>query len=161
MSDLKTLSGGTGDDDVPGETKIGGPPETPTATDANQTLSLTRVNTSLAGDDAYAEEMMKKVQLSASRGESLSSQLKPVERYAVKYLEETVRILDDAGDTAAAAIADFEEKEWELEQIEKQKAAAEAAEDDDELIIEGTCWWGFPKSVTLFAHTRTRRDYLL
>jgi hypothetical protein len=79
----------------------------------------------------------------------------------VKYLEETVRILDDAGDTAAAAIADFEEKEWELEQIEKQKAAAEAAEDDDELIIEGTCWWGFPKSVTLFAHTRTRRDYLL
>lgn len=63
-------------------------------------------------------------------------QLKPVERYAVRYLEETIRILDDV-DATATAIADFEEKEWELEQLEKQKAAAEAAEDDDELIIEG------------------------
>ena len=112
------------------------PPATPAPDDANRTLSLTRVNTTLEGDDAFAEEMMRKVQASASRGEALENQLKPVERYAVRYLEETVRILEDA-DAAASAIADFEEKEWELEQLEKQKAAAEAAEDDDELIIEG------------------------
>ena len=74
--------------------------------------------------------------MSASKGESLEQQLRPVERYAVRYLSKTVRIMDDV-DATATAIADFEEKEWELEQMEKQKAAAEAAEEDDELIIEG------------------------
>ena len=142
-ADLRRLGGAPRDGDPPFaegalalETRGGSPPATPAPDDANRTLSLTRVNTTLEGDDAFAEEMMRKVQASASRGEALENQLKPVERYAVRYLEETVRILEDA-DAAASAIADFEEKEWELEQLEKQKAAAEAAEDDDELIIEG------------------------
>ena len=142
-ADLRRLGGAPRDGDLPFaegalalETRGGSPPATPAPDDANRTLSLTRVNTTLEGDDAFAEEMMRKVQASASRGEALENQLKPVERYAVRYLEETVRILEDA-DAAASAIADFEEKEWELEQLEKQKAAAEAAEDDDELIIEG------------------------
>ena len=145
VSDLKKVGGGGGSSSALADNGAGpsnamvttnNPPSTPAPTDDNQTLSLTRVNTSLEGDDQFASEMMQKVQLSAQKGESLELQLKPVERYAVKYLEETVRILDDV-DAAAAAIADFEEKEWELEQLEKQKAAAEAAEDDDELIIEG------------------------
>ena len=114
----------------------GSPPATPAPDDENRTLSLTRVNTTLEGDDAFAEEMMRKVQASASRGEALEMQLKPVERYAVRYLEETLRILEEDA-TAAVNLVDFEEKEWELEQLEKQKAAAEAAEEDDELIIEG------------------------
>jgi E1A-binding protein p400 len=135
--DLKRLGGaGASSDALALAPRHGSPPATPAPDDENRTLSLTRVNTSLEGDDAFAEEMMRKVQASASRGEALEMQLKPVERYAVRYLEETIRILDDV-DATATAIADFEEKEWELEQLEKQKAAAEAAEDDDELIIEG------------------------
>ena len=77
---------------------------------------------------------MRKVQMSASKGESLEQQLRPVERYAVQYLEGGSH---HGRRRVATAIADFEEKEWELEQMEKQKAAAEAAEEDDELIIEG------------------------
>ena len=119
-----------------GALAAGSPPATPAPDDENRTLSLSRANATAEGDDAFAEEMMRKVQASASRGEALEMQLKPVERYAVRYLEETVRVLEDAEATAANLVA-FEEKEWELEQIEKQKAAAEAAEDDDELIIEG------------------------
>ena len=135
--DLRRLGGaGASSDALALAPRHGSPPATPAPDDENRTLSLTRVNTTLEGDDAFAEEMMRKVQASASRGEALEMQLKPVERYAVRYLEETIRILDDV-DATATAIADFEEKEWELEQLEKQKAAAEAAEDDDELIIEG------------------------
>ena len=121
----------------------GEPPSTPADAGAGASrpandgeLAMVPINTSLEGDDQFAQDMMRKVQMSASKGESLEQQLRPVERYAVRYLEETVRIMDDV-DATATAIADFEEKEWELEQMEKQKAAAEAAEEDDELIIEG------------------------
>ena len=101
-------------------------------------LSMVAINTSLEGDDAFAQDMMRKVQMSASKGEAIEQQLKPVERYAVRYLEETVRILDDVG-IDADAVVDIEEKAWELDQLEKQKAAAEREVDDDEegLVVEG------------------------
>ena len=87
---------------------------------------------------------MRMVQMSASKGEAIEQQLRPVERYAVRYLEETVRILDDVG-TDADAVVDIEEKAWELDQLEKQKAAAEREVDDDEegLVVEG--WETSPK----------------
>ena len=99
---------------------------------------MVAINTSLEGDDAFAQDMMRKVQMSASKGEAIEQQLKPVERYAVRYLEETVRILDDVG-IDADAVVDIEEKAWELDQLEKQKAAAEREVDDDEegLVVEG------------------------
>jgi hypothetical protein len=121
-----------------GKPGAGGVAGCTSATPAGGELSMVQINTSLEGDDAFAADMMRKVEMSARRGEGLEAQLRPVERYAVRYLEETVRIMDGAGEQADA-IAQYEEKEWELEQIEKQKAAAEAAvdEDDDGLIIEG------------------------
>ena len=101
-------------------------------------LSMVAINTSLEGDDQFAQDMMRKVQMSASKGEAIEQQLRPVERYAVRYLEETVRILDDVG-IDADAVVDIEEKAWELDQLEKQKAAAEREVDDDEegLVVEG------------------------
>ena len=101
-------------------------------------LSMVAINTSLEGDDQFAQDMMRKVQMSASKGEAIEQQLHPVERYAVRYLEETVRILDDVG-IDADAVVDIEEKAWELDQLEKQKAAAEREVDDDEegLVVVG------------------------
>ena len=120
---------GSGDPEHPSSKKKGSSLE-------NNGLDMVQIDTSLEGDDQFAQDMMRKVQASANRGESLEQQLAPIERYAVRYLEETVRILDDV-DATATAVAAYEEKEWEIEQLEKQKQAAEAAEDDDELIIEG------------------------
>merc|ERR1719149_284055 len=98
---------------------------------------MVAINTSLEGDDAFAQDMMRKVQMSASKGEAIEQQLKPVERYAVRYLEETVRILDDVG-IDADAVVDIEEKAWELDQLEKQKAAEREVDDDEEgLVVEG------------------------
>ena len=84
----------------------GEPPSTPADAGAGASrpandgeLAMVPINTSLEGDDQFAQDMMRKVQMSASKGESLEQQLRPVERYAVRYLEETVRIMDDVDAT--------------------------------------------------------------
>ena len=51
---------------------------------------MVAINTSIEGDDAFAADMKRKVEMSARRGEGFEAQLRPVERYAVRYLEETV-----------------------------------------------------------------------
>lgn len=49
----------------------------------------------------------------------LSSSLKPIERYAVKWLEEQRPV--DVEAVAAAAVEDIQKEEWELDAIERRK----------------------------------------
>ncbi|XP_024385974.1 protein PHOTOPERIOD-INDEPENDENT EARLY FLOWERING 1 isoform X2 [Physcomitrium patens] len=58
---------------------------------------------------------------------SFEDQLRPVERYAMKFLE----LWDPRVDNMAVAQVAFEEKEWELDQLEKLKEEQEAEIDED------------------------------
>ncbi|XP_009759618.1 protein PHOTOPERIOD-INDEPENDENT EARLY FLOWERING 1 isoform X1 [Nicotiana sylvestris] len=60
---------------------------------------------------------------------SFESQLRPIDRYAVRFLELWDPIIDK---TAIESQGHFEETEWELDRIEKLKEDMEAEIDDDE-----------------------------
>ncbi|WOG88249.1 hypothetical protein DCAR_0207484 [Daucus carota subsp. sativus] len=60
---------------------------------------------------------------------SFESQLRPIDRYAVRFLELWDPIIDKA---AVESQVRFEETEWELDRIEKLKEDMEAEIDDDE-----------------------------
>ncbi|CAI9097423.1 OLC1v1033851C2 [Oldenlandia corymbosa var. corymbosa] len=60
---------------------------------------------------------------------SFENQLRPIDRYAVRFLELWDPIVDK---TATESQIHFEEKEWELDRIEKLKQDMEADIDDDE-----------------------------
>lgn len=60
---------------------------------------------------------------------SFENQLRPIDRYAMRLLELWDPIIDKA---AALSEVGFEEKEWELDRIEKYKEEMEAEIDDDE-----------------------------
>ncbi|GAQ84884.1 putative SNF2 family N-terminal domain containing protein [Klebsormidium nitens] len=68
---------------------------------------------------------------------SFEDQLRPIERYAMHYLEDVFGVVDPQ---AAQAEVDFEQKEWELDQLEKLKDQQEAEVDDDEEQIVFTDW---------------------
>ncbi|GAY32612.1 hypothetical protein CUMW_003290 [Citrus unshiu] len=68
----------------------------------------------------------------AAAGEAISSfenQLRPIDRYAIRFLELWDPIIDK---TAVESEVKFEEREWELDRIEKYKEEMEAEIDDDE-----------------------------
>jgi E1A-binding protein p400 len=68
----------------------------------------------------------------AAAGQAISSfenQLRPIDRYAVRFLELWDPIIDKA---ALESQGGFEETEWELDRIEKYKEEMEAEIDDDE-----------------------------
>lgn len=68
----------------------------------------------------------------AAAGEAISSfenQLRPIDRYAIRFLELWDPIIDKA---AVESEVKFEETQWELERIEKYKEEMEAEIDDDE-----------------------------
>ena len=68
----------------------------------------------------------------AAAGQAISSfenQLRPIDRYAVRFLELWDPIIDKA---ALESQARFQETEWELDRIEKYKDEMEAEIDDDE-----------------------------
>ncbi|XP_034903013.1 protein PHOTOPERIOD-INDEPENDENT EARLY FLOWERING 1 isoform X2 [Populus alba] len=68
----------------------------------------------------------------AAAGQAISSfenQLRPIDRYAVQFLELWDPIIDKA---ALESQVGFEETEWELDRIEKYKEEMEAEIDDDE-----------------------------
>lgn len=60
---------------------------------------------------------------------TLENQLRPIDRYAVRFLEVWDPIIDKA---AMESEVQFEEAEWELDRIEKYKEEMEAEIDDDE-----------------------------
>lgn len=60
---------------------------------------------------------------------SFESQLRPIDRYAIRYLELWDPIIDK---TSKESEVRFEESEWELDRIEKLKEDMEAEIDDDE-----------------------------
>ncbi|XP_011046132.1 PREDICTED: protein PHOTOPERIOD-INDEPENDENT EARLY FLOWERING 1-like isoform X3 [Populus euphratica] len=68
----------------------------------------------------------------AAAGQAISSfenQLRPIDRYAVRFLELWDPIIDKG---ALESQVGFEETEWELDRIEKYKEEMEAEMDDDE-----------------------------
>jgi SNF2 family DNA or RNA helicase len=68
----------------------------------------------------------------AAAGQAISSfenQLRPIDRYAIRFLEFWDPIIDKA---AVESQARFEETEWELERIERYKEEMEAEIDEDE-----------------------------
>ncbi|KAL3533921.1 hypothetical protein ACH5RR_007442 [Cinchona calisaya] len=60
---------------------------------------------------------------------SFENQLRPIDRYAIRFMELWDPIIDK---TANQSQVQFEEKEWELDHIEKLKEDMEADIDDDE-----------------------------
>ncbi|XP_024025351.1 protein PHOTOPERIOD-INDEPENDENT EARLY FLOWERING 1 isoform X3 [Morus notabilis] len=68
----------------------------------------------------------------AAAGQTISSfenQLRPIDRYAIRFLELWDPIIDK---TAVQSQVTYEEKEWELDRIEKYKEEMEAEIDEDE-----------------------------
>ncbi|KAF5731979.1 hypothetical protein HS088_TW18G00666 [Tripterygium wilfordii] len=68
----------------------------------------------------------------AAAGQAISSfesQLRPIDRYAIRFLELWDPIVDKA---AVESQVSFEDTEWELDRIEKYKEEIEAEIDDDE-----------------------------
>ncbi|KAM3320528.1 protein PHOTOPERIOD-INDEPENDENT EARLY FLOWERING 1 isoform X1 [Capsicum chacoense] len=68
---------------------------------------------------------------------SFESQLRPIDRYAVRFLELWDPIIDK---TAIESQCHFEETEWELDRIEKLKEDMEAEIDDDEEPLVYESW---------------------
>lgn len=60
---------------------------------------------------------------------SFESQLRPIDRYAIRFLELWDPIIDK---TSMESEVRYEESEWELDRIEKLKEDMEAEIDDDE-----------------------------
>ncbi|CAK9140298.1 unnamed protein product [Ilex paraguariensis] len=76
----------------------------------------------------------------AAAGEAILSfedQLRPIDRYAIRFLESWDPIIDKA---AMETEVRFEETEWELDRIEKLKEDMEAEIDDDEEPFEYERW---------------------
>lgn len=69
---------------------------------------------------------------------SIDDQLRPIDRYAIRFLELWDPIHDKA---AVESDVQFEETEWELDRLEKYKEEMEAEIDEDEepLVYESTC----------------------
>uniref|UniRef100_A0A2P2L6V3 DNA helicase n=1 Tax=Rhizophora mucronata TaxID=61149 RepID=A0A2P2L6V3_RHIMU len=85
------------------------------------------------GDDAdMLADVKQMAAAAAAAGQAISSfenQLRPIDRYAVRFLELWDPMIDKA---ATESQVRFEETEWELEQIEKYKEEMEAEIDEDE-----------------------------
>ncbi|XP_011075153.1 protein PHOTOPERIOD-INDEPENDENT EARLY FLOWERING 1 isoform X1 [Sesamum indicum] len=68
---------------------------------------------------------------------SFENQLRPIDRYAIRFLELWDPIIDKA---AIESHTEIEETEWELERIEKLKDDMEAEIDDDEVPLVYESW---------------------
>ncbi|PRQ30525.1 putative DNA helicase chromatin remodeling SNF2 family [Rosa chinensis] len=76
----------------------------------------------------------------AAAGQEISSfgnQLRPIDHYAIRFLELWDPIIDK---TAAESQVRFEEREWELDRIEKYKEEMEAEIDEDEEPLVYETW---------------------
>lgn len=76
----------------------------------------------------------------AAAGEAISlfeNQLRPIDQYAIRFMELWDPIIDKA---AAETEVNFEEREWELDRIEKYKEEMEAEIDDDEEPLVYESW---------------------
>ncbi|KAJ4705577.1 protein PHOTOPERIOD-INDEPENDENT EARLY FLOWERING 1-like [Melia azedarach] len=83
-------------------------------------------------DDVDMLAVKQMAAAAAAAGEAISSfenQLRPIDRYAIRFLEMWDPIIDK---TAVESEVRFEETAWELDRIEKYKEEMEAEIDDDE-----------------------------
>mmetsp|Transcript_20122 Transcript_20122/g.68432 ORF Transcript_20122/g.68432 Transcript_20122/m.68432 type:complete len:1613 (-) Transcript_20122:1629-6467(-) len=88
------------------------------------------------GEDGMLNDIvLKTTAAAAAAGGSLEDALRPVERYALRWLEEVEPVVDRS---AVEVQVTYEEREWELEKLQREKAAAEAAASDseDQLVVE-------------------------
>lgn len=94
--------------------------------DTNEEKALTVAG----GDDDV--DMLADVKQMAAAGQAISSfenQLRPIDMYAIRFLELWDPIIDKA---AVESQVRYEETEWELDRIEKYKEEMEAEIDEDE-----------------------------
>lgn len=94
----------------------------------------------------------------AAAGQAISSfenQLRPIDQYAIRFLEFWDPIIDKA---AVESQARFEETEWELDRIERYKEEMEAEIDEDEepLVYESKCPFYFFSLIGLLKVTSIR-----
>ncbi|XP_010487008.1 PREDICTED: protein PHOTOPERIOD-INDEPENDENT EARLY FLOWERING 1 isoform X3 [Camelina sativa] len=91
------------------------------------------ITTSSQEDDTdVLDDVKQMAAAAAAAGQAISSfenQLRPIDRYAIRFLELWDPII---GESAMENEAGFEEKEWELDHIEKYKDEMEAEIDDGE-----------------------------
>ncbi|KAG7581718.1 Myb-like domain [Arabidopsis suecica] len=91
------------------------------------------ITTSSQDDDTdVLDDVKQMAAAAAAAGQAISSfenQLRPIDRYAIRFLELWDPIIVEA---AMENEAGFEEKEWELDHIEKYKEEMEAEIDDGE-----------------------------
>ncbi|KAG5398759.1 hypothetical protein IGI04_020573 [Brassica rapa subsp. trilocularis] len=83
-------------------------------------------------DNDVPDDVKQMAAAAAAAGQAISSfenQLRPIDRYAIRFLEVWDPIIVEA---AIENEAGFEEKEWELDHIEKYKEEMEAEIDDGE-----------------------------
>lgn len=98
--------------------------------DINEERALTFVAKEDEGD--MLADVKQMAAAAAAAGQAISSfenQLRPIDRYAIRFLELWDPIIDK---TTMESEVRFEETEWELDRIEKLKEDMEAENDDDE-----------------------------
>ncbi|KAL8204879.1 hypothetical protein R6Q57_010502 [Mikania cordata] len=111
-------------------------PQTPKQVDPDEEKGLNLVR----ADDDDVDMMDDVKQLAAVSGNeilSFENQLRPIDRYAVRFLELWNPIVDNK---LIETQDQFEENEWELDRIEKLKEDMEAEGDDDEEPIVFERW---------------------
>nr|XP_011460706.1 PREDICTED: protein PHOTOPERIOD-INDEPENDENT EARLY FLOWERING 1 isoform X2 [Fragaria vesca subsp. vesca] len=106
--------------------------------DPNEERSLT---VACREDDAdMMADVKQMAAAAAAAGQEISSfenQLRPIDHYAIRFLELWDPIVDK---TAAESQVRFEEREWELDRIEKYKEEMEAEIDEDEEPLVYETW---------------------
>lgn len=125
--------------------------------DSNEEKAIT-VATGREDDVDMLADVKQMAEAAAAAGQailSLENQLRPIDRYAIRFLELWDPIIDKA---AVESQVRFEETEWELDRIERYKEEMEAEIDEDEepLIYESKC----PLFICLVLKVTLRCQYL-
>ncbi|CAN1164576.1 Protein PHOTOPERIOD-INDEPENDENT EARLY FLOWERING 1 [Linum perenne] len=107
----------------------------------NNTIEEKALIKASSEDDAdMLADVRQMAEAAAAAGQAISSfetHLRPIDRYAIRYLE----LWDPIIDKAAIDTQDrLEEREWELDRIEKYKEEMEAEIDDDEEPLVYESW---------------------
>lgn len=108
--------------------------------DPNGDPGLTLVKGDDGDDDDMADDVKQMAVAAAASGQeilSFENQLRPIDRYAVRFLEMWDPIVDNV---VIESKDRFEGEEWELDHIEKLKEDMEAEGDDDEEPLVYETW---------------------
>lgn len=107
-------------------------PQTPKWADPNEEKGMNLVRVEEDDDVDMMDDVKQMAAASGNEILSFENQLRPIDRYAVRFLE----LWDPIVDNALIESQDkFEEAEWELDRIEKLKEDMEEGDDDEEPLV--------------------------